>query len=271
MRKRSHSVAVEGIRAWVGERLGLQFEHERTQMLHQRLSRVCRKLKLSMSDLSTRLEAGDRELAIAIAEEVSTNHTLFLREPEMFELLSRTILPGLPATGPLRLWSAACSSGEEAYTIAMCAYDALGPAAARDRVKLLGTDISDRQIRHAERGVFERLNVAGHAPALLPYFVEAGAHQIRVRSDVAALCTFRRFNLTQDPWPFEHKFHVVFLRNVLYYFDAELRRRVLERCYAVTTPDAWLITSVTEPMIGTRSPWHQLAPGVFRKPRGGLG
>jgi chemotaxis protein methyltransferase CheR len=273
MRNRSHTAAVEGIRAWVGDKLGLQFEHERTQMLRQRLTLVCRKLKLSMCDLQTRLEAGDRALAISIAEEVSTNHTLFLREPEMFELLGRVIFPSLPAAGPLRIWSAACSSGEEAYTIAMSACDAFGVAAARERIRILGTDISERQVRHAERGVFERVGVAGNAPALMRYFVggvDGGADlkpsQVRVRGDVAGLCTFRRFNLTQDGWPFEHKFHVVFLRNVLYYFDPAMRQRVLERCFEVSTPDAWLITSVTEPMIGTRSPWSQLAPGVFRKP-----
>lgn len=265
MRNRRHTAAVEGVRKWVGHNLGLQFEHDRTAMLKQRLTVVCRKHKLSLSDLGARLESGDRALAVAVAEEVSTNHTQFLREPEMFALLASTILPSLPAHGPLRIWSAACSSGEETYSIAMCAAATLG-VAAQPRLRILGTDISDRQIRHAERGLFERLDVEDHAPRLMPYFVNVDPTHVQVRADIAALCVFRRLNLTQARWPFEHRFHVIFLRNVLYYFDVPMRLRVLHACFDAATPDAWLITSVTEPMLGAQSPWHPLSPGVFRKP-----
>ncbi len=257
--------SLEAIRTWVSEQLGLHFEHERAPMFGQRLAALGKKLGLTFAQIRAGLDRGERDLAIALAEELSTNHTMFLREPESFALLTETILPSLPTTGELRMWSAAASSGEEAYSIAICASELLGPLAA-ERVRILGTDISERQIRHAERGVFERRSVAEHAPRLLPYFEAVGPARLRVRPEIAAMCVFRRLSLTQERWPFQLRFHVIFLRNVLYYFDAEVRRRVLEACFRAAEPGGWLVTSVTEPMLNTQTSWVRLGPAVLRKP-----
>lgn len=267
-----HSVgneeALEGIRSWVQRTLGLQFDSERRPMFEQRLAALCRRLAASMPQLHARLESGDGELALLVAEEVSTNHTYFLREPEMFDFLGETVLPSLSAVTDIRMWSAAASSGEEAYSLAMCSARALGGPEARERVSILGTDISERQIRHAERGVFHRRNMVHLTPELMSSFEDGGDSTVRVRHDIASMCVFRRLNLTQFPWPFQRRFHVVFLRNVLYYFSAATRREVLEACFDATEPGGWLITSLTEPMIDTRSSWVQWQPGVFRKPGG---
>lgn len=257
--------SLDAIRAWVSAHLGLHFEHERAPMFGQRLQLLGKKLGLTFAQIRAGLERGERELAIALAEELSTNHTMFLREPESFAYLRETILPSLPSSGALRVWSAASSSGEEAYSIAICASETLGPFAA-ERVRILGTDISERQIRHAERGVFERRSVEEHAPRLLPYFEPVPPSRLRVRPEIAAMCVFRRLSLTQPRWPFQQRFHVIFLRNVLYYFDAEVRQRVLEACFRAAEPGGWLVTSVTEPMLNTPTSWLRLGPAVLRKP-----
>ena len=268
MRVASRGDVVADIRSWIERNLGLQFGHERSLMVEQRLELVCRKRRVSLTGLRQRLDSGDHELSLSVAEELSTNHTLFLREPEMFATYREAILPSLAGDAQLRIWSAASSSGEEAYSIAMSSIDALGATAAEQRIRILGTDISEQKVRHAERGVFTRRQVLDHAPDHLSFFVDHGTHELRVRDDVARLCVFRRMNLTHGPWPFQQRFQVIFLRNVLYYFDAEVQRLVIEACFRATEPGGWLVTSVTEPMIGAHAEWIQLAPGLFRKPGG---
>jgi len=258
--------AVERIRSWVATTIGLKIDEE-AAALAQRLEPVCRKLSLSIDGLRERLERGDHGASISVAEEVSTNHTFFLREPRVFEFLSSTIIPGLPAIGEIRIWSAATSSGEEAYSLAICARRALGGLEARDRVRILGTDISERQIRHAERGVFQRRALASASVAIIDDFEVVDGAQLRVRPRVASMCVFRRMNLAQLPWPFAQRFHVVFLRNVLYYFDVATRRRVLDACWDAIEPGGWLVTSVTEPLL-EMARWESCEAGVYRKPPG---
>jgi hypothetical protein len=116
---------------------------------------LCRGLRLEPEELLEGLVRERRSLVVGVAETLSTNHTAFFREPEAFDMLRNIILPTLPVDGPLRIWSAAASSGEEAYSIAFALRDELGPSALQ-RVRILGTDLSQRQIHAAERAHYPR-------------------------------------------------------------------------------------------------------------------
>ena len=262
------SPAVNGVRRWVSSNIGLVYDADQATMLDARIEVVCKKLKITIDALLQRLVGGDHEAAVTIAEEMSTNHTFFFREPETFDFLRKEIVQSLPRQGPLRVWSAAASSGEEAFSLGICLFDELGGLAARDRVRILGTDISQRQIRRAESGLYPPRSLDTVSPSLRGHFAAAGP-EVRVREHITSLCTFRRLNLTQQTWPFQARFHLVFLRNVLYYFDPPTRALVLERCFDACEPGAWLVTSLTEPLFDVPPRWIPVRPGMFRKPKGG--
>ena len=251
------------LREWVHTHFGMSFTGDQRELFRSRIESFCTTQRMTLQGVLDRLLQGDRALTLRLAEAVSTNHTFFFREPELFEFLKGTILPALP-TGA-RVWSAAASSGDEAYSIAMTAHEHYGDA-AYSLVRILGTDISERQLRTAEQGLcsvfqLETLSAARRAR----WLTAVGLGQFEIKRELRQMCTFRRMNLTTPPWPFEQRFHVIFLRNVLYYFEPSTRRRIIEACFDVTEPGGWLITSLTEPMIDLKTRWIQVAPAIFRR------
>lgn len=257
---REEDPALREIRLWVEGRLGLHFERQ-VEGFQQRVMSFCRGRRLEPEALLDGLVSERPSLVVGVAEDLSTNHTAFFREPEAFDLLRHVIVPTLPRSEPLRLWSAAASSGEEAYSLAFTLKDVLGPDAAR--VKILGTDLSQRQIRRAEAARYPRF-LHPSDRAFVSRF-DLDGEDLVVPPEARALCVFRTLNLTRQPWPFTQQFHVVFLRNVLYYFDGEVQRRVVEACYDATAPGGWLVTSLTEPLLDLRSRWERVAPGLHRR------
>lgn len=255
---------LDALERWVRTSFGISYSADQREVFAARVAALCRDHRCDPPALLARLVAGDRGAILRLAEAVSTNHTLFFREEEVFGFVADEILPELPA-GPVRVWSAAASSGDEAYTLAIVASERLGPAAAA-RVKILGTDLSERQVRAAEQGVYPMVQLQRVSPERRKrWFRPAGLGQYAVVPELRALCTFRRMNLTQRPWPFEQRFHVVFLRNVLYYFDPSTRRALIEACFDATEPGGWLITSLTEPMLDLATRWIPVRPGVLRR------
>ena len=255
------------LEAWVRASFGITYTPDQRGLFAARIAGCCRDHGGDPMQLLAQVTSGDRAATRRLAEAVSTNHTLFFREDEVFDYLRAEIVPSLPP-GPLRFWSAAASSGDEAYSLAITMLEQLG-ASASARVRILGTDLSERQVRAAEQAVYpvvqlQRLTAARRAR----WFRPAGLGQFTLVPEVRALCTFRRMNLTERPWPFEQRFHVTFLRNVLYYFAPPTRRAVVEACFDAAEPGGWLVTSVTEPMLDLVTRWTQVRPGVFRRGSG---
>jgi chemotaxis protein methyltransferase CheR len=259
------SDVLAALRAWVETHFGIRFAPGQEDSFGSRLDTFCRIHRATREELHGRLRGGDRLLVLGLAEAISTNYTTFFREPEIFTFLGETILATLPRTEPARFWSAASSSGEEAYSLAIFLQERLGEAAASSQVRILGTDISERHVRSAEEGIFSTQKLDQLDPSRRALFDPLGIGQWRARASLRRMCTFRRLNLTQPTWPFEQRFHVIFLRNVLYYFAASMRRAVVEACYDAAEPGAWLITSLTEPMLDMSTRWSQLRPAIFRK------
>lgn len=252
------------IRDWVEQRTGIVYPKDKESTLPARLASFGARQNLTPHGIWERLQSGDYVVAVRLAEAVSTNHTQFFREPEAFDALRELIYPRLPANQELRLWSAAASSGEEAYSIAICLKQAtLG--VDFHRIKILGTDISKQQINSAEKGAYP-LRSLGHLSPEQMLFFTVRDDVAQVHPEIKSACVFRLMNLVQFPWPFERRFHVIFLRNVLYYFSPALRGAVLDACYEAAEPGGWLVTSTTEPLFGIRSPWMQQRAGLYRKP-----
>jgi len=253
--------ALQQIRRWVTARLGLRFDGQQ-HGFEARIMAFCLARRLTPDELLAGLASEHASLVVGVAESLSTNHTAFFREPEAFDILRTRIFPTLPSRATLRIWSAAASSGEEAYSLAFTMRDLLGPA-ANERVRILGTDLSTRQIRFAEAARYPRFLQPSDG-AFRSRFVADG-DDIVVPPAVRAMCMFRTLNLTRMPWPFTRRFHVIFLRNVLYYFEGDVQKRVVEACYDATAPGGWLVTSLTEPLLDLRSRWERVGPGIHRR------
>ena len=258
----------EVIRDWLSDQCGMAFPEKKRELLTYRLNSVVGRFGLSGLDaLAEQLTRGQAtELQLAVMHAASTNHTFFFRESQVLDYFRDNVLAPMSRTGPMRIWSAAASSGDEAYSIAIMAIGMLG-VAATGRVSILGTDISQPAIGQAEAAIYSANHLEHVPPEVLQrYFQPVGLGQYRVVPEVRRLCTFRRLNLKVSPYPFTNSFHAVFCRNVLYYFDRQHQFQILEQIYDVTEPGGWLFTSVTEVVRDLRTRWQHVTGGVWRKP-----
>jgi chemotaxis protein methyltransferase CheR len=190
---------------------------------------------------------------------ITTNETSFFRDSAPFELLQNKIVPDLidarkkkAAAGsviPIRIWSAACSTGQEVYSLLIVLREMLGSAQGYD-IRILGTDISDRAVAHASYGKYSRLEIERGMPAarLERHFIRDGENW-RVRDEVRGLATFKNINLL-DPFAFPQKFDIVLCRNVAIYFAEEDRKKLFDRIATVLAPDGSLLIGSTESIIG---------------------
>ncbi|PWR02594.1 chemotaxis protein CheR [Meridianimarinicoccus roseus] len=263
----SDHVGFEEIRNWLSTRCGIVYAESKGELLRQRLSRVLRSFNLvDLDQLAAGLIRDENQaVQLAVMHAASTNHTFFFREPEVLNKFATQILPGLADRSQVRIWSAAASTGDEAYSVAMLAAETLGPAFLK-RMAILGTDISAPVVERAELGVYARRQLAQTPPDMLrKHFKPTGIDQFRVNDDIRACCTFRRMNLKARPYPFSKPFQVVFCRNILYYFDKSDQINTLKAIHAVTEPGGWLVTSVTEPIRDLGTAWRPVSTGIYRR------
>ncbi len=197
-----------------------------------------------------------------IVDALTTNETSWFRDGEPFAALTHTVLPDLlpnrAANRSLRIWSAACSSGQEPYTISMVLQEAI-PAGWS--YEILATDISTEMLGRAESGMFSQLEINRGLPAtmLVRHFERHGANW-RVSPSLQKPITFKRLNLSQ-PLPPMQQFDVVFLRNVLIYFDVETKRSVLQRVRNLLKPDGWMFLGAAETTIGIDDRFERVSTG----------
>jgi chemotaxis protein methyltransferase CheR len=197
-----------------------------------------------------------------IVDALTTNETSWFRDSEPFQALTANVLPDLmptrSANRTLRVWSAACSSGQEPYSLAMVLQENLPAGWTYD---ITATDISQEMLARAEAGRFTQLEMNRGLPAhmLVRYFERDGTHW-RVSANLRNNITFRRLNLATalPPMP---QFDLVFLRNVLIYFDVETKRQVLSRISATMRPDGWLFLGSAETTIGIDDRFERVAAG----------
>lgn len=200
---------------------------------------------------------------------LTTNHTYFMRESSHFDYLRQVVLPQLKmkeaAKKDLRIWSAASSTGEEPYTLAMILMDYFGLEHSSWDTKVLATDISTRVLAHAAKGVYLKEQIDP-----LPtkwkqhYFKDIGNEQYEAKAELKSQVIFRQFNL-MNPLPFKKKFHVVFLRNVMIYFEDDTKYNLLQRIYDFMEPGGYLFIGTTEGLNRNRTSFQYIEPSIYRK------
>lgn len=246
--------------SWARTHAGIVLENGRFDTFCMRLSALCIDEGTTPAAFLVRLQAGERSAVLAAVDAASTNYTEFFREREAFDRLRDEVYASL-GPGTLRFWSAACSTGEEAHSLAIHARIHLS---SPERVRVLGTDISERSVVTAERATYPNHRLHALSQSERGWLVPAGMGYQRPDPEVRALVTFRRLNLLAAPFPFTQPFQLVVCRNVLYYFDEPTRARVLDGLFDVTEPGGWLVTSFTDPVDEARR-WIPCGPGFFRK------
>ena len=232
---------------------GLTIGPDKLYLLETRLQPIMVREKFAdlaaLADMLTLSAALSRE----VVEAMTTNESLFFRDQKPFDALRLRILPRLHATRPpgvpIRIWSAAASTGQEAYSIAMLAAE-LGAGLGGRRVEILATDIARDPLERARAGVFSQFEVQRGLPMqmLVKYFAKDEALW-RIKPALRDAVSFREWNLLADPRPLG-RFDIVFCRNVLIYFDAPTKTRVLEAIAGVTAPDGVLFLGGAETVLG---------------------
>ena len=202
--------------------------------------------------------ACDPALERAVAEAMTIKETSFFRDSRSFALLRRQLLPALAERRrhcrTLRLWSAACSTGQEAYSLAMLLREHFGPETSWS-LRVEGTDISSEAIERASCGVFHRIEMTrGLEPAQIARHFNRAGEQWQASAEIRSLCHFHRVDICQVPLPVRERFDLILLRNVMLYFTQETRQKLLDSVHRLLAPDGILVLgSAEQPTEG--SPW----------------
>ena len=234
---------------------GLVLSADKQYLVESRLLPLARKVGVaSLSELVVRLKGPAAEPLIAdVVDAMTTNETFFFRDRIPFEHFRETMLPALMTARAqkrqLRIWCAACSTGQEPYSLAMCLKQ-MEQEIAGWRVEILASDLSNEVLEKARHGIYSQFEVQRGLPIalLVKYFTQVGENW-QLASELRAMVKFRQLNLLRD-FSSLGRFDVVFCRNVLIYFDNETKIDVLHRLARNMEPDGFLVLGAAETVIG---------------------
>jgi len=235
------------VRELIYQHAGIVLADSKQQLVYSRLSRRLRALKLqSFKEYLDGMERGELDDWQNFVNALTTNLTSFFREPHHFPILAEHLRRPRPGRSH-RIWCSAASTGEEPYSIAITAVEALGP---NPPVEILASDIDTQCLRKAAEGVFSLESAEKLAPEQLRrYFLRGTGPRdglVRVRPELQSLIRFQQVNLLDARYPFQGPFDVIFCRNVMIYFDKPTQLKILERFSSVLAPDGLLFCGHSE-------------------------
>ncbi len=248
------------ITKYIYEISGIYLDESKKYLLETRLNSIAEEQSCnSFQDLYKKAKADvSKGIERKLIDAISTNETLFFRDTGPFQLLQHKIFPELidarsakssALKTPLKIWSAASSTGQELYSVAIVLQELLGDI-NKYSIKLLGTDISDAAVAQASSGKYNKFEIErGLArDKLTKYFTPAG-QTWKIHDQIRAMANFRKFNLMQ-PFIGLGKFDVVLCRNVAIYFTLEDRKKLFNKIADILEPDGFLIIGSTESLTG---------------------
>jgi len=246
------------------DRTGLVLGPDKTYLIESRLTPVARKHNLGgLEGLATALRQGkSNDLLRDFTDALMTNESFFFRDTKPFDQFRDVVLPRLLASRAgsrrIRIWSAACSTGQEAYSLAMILKEQ-GPKLAGWTIEITGTDISSEVLARAQSGIYTQFEVQRGLPIqlLVKYFKQDG-DKWQLVPEIRNMVKYREFNLLADPSSLGG-FDVVFCRNVLIYFDQKAKTAILERVSKLLPPDGLLYLGGAETVLGVSDKFEPLA------------
>jgi chemotaxis protein methyltransferase CheR len=258
------------LRELVNHHTGIHLSDHKQEMLYSRLARRLRALNLNSfsSYYQILLENGGEEL-VNFINAVTTNLTAFFREAHHFEVLGKTILPELlerkQEQQRLRIWSAGCASGEEAYSIAMVVKEVVP---SYWDVKILASDLDSAVLEKARLGVYDGDRLEGISPERLHRWVKRGiggqAGKAHIAKELQELISFRQLNLIHA-WPMRGTFDIIFCRNVVIYFDKNTQSILFDRFADILEPEGYLFIGHSENLFQLTERFRLLQQTVYVK------
>ena len=258
-------------RVFLEQQCGIVLGANKQYLVKSRLAPLMSKFDItSLSELVTRtLLPVERQLRAAVIDAMTTNETLWFRDDYPFKLLKNKLLPDLANKRmPVKIWSAASSSGQEPYSIAMSVleYQRSNPGSFARGVQVIGTDISSTMLEHCKYGHYDSLALArGLSEERKKLFFENGDNgMLKVKDEVKKMVSFRPLNLLNS-YSLMGKFDIVFCRNVLIYFSPEIKSQIISQIHDTLNDDGYLFLGASESMSGLNESFNMIRcnPGII--------
>ncbi len=266
----------ELFRKLVYEQAGINLGPNKAQLVRTRLARRLRELGCeSFSEYYTIVtsDKSGQELC-RLLDAISTNTTYLFREMHHFEFMRKLLDTWLADAKwrnrypTLRIWSAACSSGEEAYSIAMVLHERLEHERGVS-FKILGTDISTRMLARAQQAIYSLEQVKNVPPALRSRYLRTVQHNgkkaVQVVPELRQKITWARFNLMAPTFPFRNPFQIIFCRNVMIYFDRPTQEALVRKMHRHLIDGGYLFVGHSESLTNIDHPFEQVEPAIYRR------
>ncbi len=271
MQKTITDAEFKKLASYIKDNYGINLKEEKKTLVTGRLHNVLVQNKLESFSEYFDYILGDSsgEAAATLVNKITTNHTFFMREADHFYYFRDQVLPFLKKTvkdKDLRIWSAGCSTGEEPYTLAMMIDEFFGKEKVWWDTKVLATDISGHVLDTARRGVYSNERIA-----TLPshwkqgYFKKLDDEKSVVAEKIKNEVIYRKFNLMEQRFPFKRKFHVIFCRNVMIYFDIPTKNNLINKFYDAMEPGGHLFVGHSESLNREETDFKYIMPAVYRK------
>ncbi|MBA6389476.1 protein-glutamate O-methyltransferase CheR [Colwellia sp. BRX10-3] len=257
-------------RIFLEQQCGIVLGESKQYLVKSRLTPLMAKFDVaSLSDLVAQtLNPVKRQLRASVIDAMTTNETLWFRDDYPFELLKKKILPEFKGQRTqLKIWSAASSSGQEPYSIAMAIYEfqQSNPGAFPAGVQIIGTDISDTMLDHCKYAHYDNLALSrGLSPERKRQFFEAGDNgMMKVKDFIKNMVSFRQINLLNS-YSLMGRFDLVFCRNVLIYFSPELKSKIISQIHGTLNKDRYLFLGASESLSGISKDFNMIRcnPGI---------
>lgn len=260
-------------REFLQEACGILLGDNKQYLVKSRLRKIMEEQKVeSLEKLVQQLKKGSSKvLKEAVVDAMTTNETLWFRDNHPFRILSEIILPEFVEKNsmkPARIWSAACSTGQEPYSMTMVAdeFKKSKPGKLRGGIQVVATDISQTVLENAKSGEYEMLAIGRglSKDRLNAYFSELNTGAWKIKPEMRRLIDFRLLNLL-DRYSVLGKFDIIFCRNVLIYFSAELKLDILSRMRQALNPGGYLVLGASESLNGLSDKFEmvQCRPGII--------
>jgi chemotaxis protein methyltransferase CheR len=261
------------IRDLVYERFGITLSDQKKSLVVGRLQKILRQHnhKTFKEYYDVLVKDKTDQLISELANQITTNHTFFFREPDHFDFFTKKILPEMTArhqkegNNDLRIWCAAASSGEEPYTIIISMLEHFGMNYKNWNAGLLATDVSEKALLAAKRGIYDPVRVQGVDAMIMKKYFTKVAEGWAISEPVKKEVTIRRFNLMNKTLPFKKPFDCIWCRNVMIYFDNETKTELVNRMYKHTVKGGYLLIGHSETISRDNTPWTYIRPAVYQK------
>lgn len=257
--------------SYIKEHYGINLKEEKRALVTGRLQKVLfQKGFQSFSEYYEYILSDKTGNAVtSLVNQITTNHTFFMREADHFNFVKDQVLPYLSKTvkdKDLRIWSAGCSTGEEPYTLAMFIDEYFGKEKVFWNTKILATDISGKVLEEAVKGIYNNDELVNLPSTYkLNYFKRYDDESSILTEAIRNEIIFRKFNLMDESFPFKRKFHVIFCRNVMIYFDGETKKKLVNKFYDALEYGGYLFIGHSESISRDGSKFSYVIPAVYRK------